>query len=84
MNERVGVLVVGAGIVSVVAVYLALNATSSRDTAKDLLPYQTLAVHCRRRINNCSERFARVCWPPKWIACARRHGRNLLLWRSAA
>jgi hypothetical protein len=44
MNERIGVLVVGAGIVSVVAVYLALNATSSRDTAKDLLPYQTLAA----------------------------------------
>ena len=42
MGERVGVLVVGAGIVSVVAVYLALNATASRDSARDLLPYQTL------------------------------------------
>ncbi len=44
MNERLGVLAVGAGIVSIVAVYLALNATSSRDTTKDLLPYQTLAA----------------------------------------
>ena len=44
MNERIGVLVVGAGIVSVAAVYIALNATSSRDSTKDLLPYQTLAV----------------------------------------
>lgn len=44
MNERVGVLVVGAGIVSVAAVYIALNATSSRDSTKDLLPYQTLAA----------------------------------------
>jgi hypothetical protein len=44
MNERIGVLAVGAGIVSVVAVYIAVNATSNRDTAKDLLPYQTLAA----------------------------------------
>lgn len=44
MNERLGVLAVGAGIVSIVAVYLALNATSSRDATKDLLPYQALAA----------------------------------------
>jgi len=43
MNERVGVLVVGAGIVSVAAVYIALN-SSSGDTTKDLLPYQTLSA----------------------------------------
>ena len=42
MRERVGVLVAGGGIISVIAVYLALNATASRDGARDLLPYQML------------------------------------------
>jgi hypothetical protein len=42
-RERMGVLVVGGGIVSVIAVYLALNAAADRDAARDLLPYQTLA-----------------------------------------
>jgi hypothetical protein len=41
-RERAGVLVVAGGIVSVIGVYLALNA--SRDSARDLLPYQTLAA----------------------------------------
>ena len=40
MRERVGVLVAGGGINSVLAVYLALNATASRDSARHLLPYQ--------------------------------------------
>jgi hypothetical protein len=43
MTERLGVLAVGGGIISVIAVYVALNATATRDNAKDLLPYQTLA-----------------------------------------
>src|SRR5262245_36364971 len=43
-RERLGVLLVAGGIVSVIAVYLALNAmTGARDGAKDLLPYQVLA-----------------------------------------
>jgi len=42
-RERFGVLAVGVGIVSVIAVYLALNGTTTRDAARDLLPYQTLA-----------------------------------------
>ena len=41
-RERAGVLLVAAGIVSVVAVYLALNA--NRDSAGGLLPYQTLVA----------------------------------------
>jgi hypothetical protein len=41
-RERLGVLVVAAGVVSIVAVYVALNATTHRGSAKDLLPYQTL------------------------------------------
>jgi hypothetical protein len=42
-RERAGVLVVAGGIVSVIAVYLALNAaTGDNESAKDLLPYQTL------------------------------------------
>src|SRR5438105_4370076 len=41
-RERMAVVAVGGGIVSVVAVYLVLNATSGRDAARDLLPYQTL------------------------------------------
>ena len=43
-RERTGVLVLAAGIVSVVAVYLALNAaTGGDDAASRLLPYQTFA-----------------------------------------
>jgi type II secretory pathway pseudopilin PulG len=42
-RERLAVIVIAVGIVSVIAVYLALNATKTRDTAQDLLPYQTLA-----------------------------------------
>ena len=42
-RERIGVLAVAGGIVSVIAVYLALNtATGGRNSAKDLLPYQSL------------------------------------------
>jgi hypothetical protein len=41
-RERAGVLALAGGIVSIIAVYLVLNATARRDTAKDLLPYQTL------------------------------------------
>jgi|SRR5262245_6325719 len=41
-RERAGVLIVAGGIVSVVAVYLALNA--NRDSARGLLPYQTLVA----------------------------------------
>ena len=55
MRERVGVLVVGAGIVSVVAVYVALNATASRDSARDLLPYQTLT----RQLPDADQRLFR-------------------------
>ncbi len=55
MRERVGVLVVGAGIVSVVAVYVALNATASRDGARDLLPYQTLT----RQLPDADQRLFR-------------------------
>src|SRR5262249_49724874 len=43
-RERTGVVALAAGIVSVIAVYLALNATTKGDdAAKRLLPYQTLA-----------------------------------------
>jgi hypothetical protein len=43
-RERTGVLALAAGIISVVAVYLALNAaTGTDDAARRLLPYQTLA-----------------------------------------
>lgn len=43
-RERAGVVALAAGIVSVVAVYLALNAaTGSDDATRRLLPYQTLA-----------------------------------------
>jgi hypothetical protein len=42
-RERAAVLAIGGGIVSVVAVYLALNAASRSDSSRDLLPYQTLA-----------------------------------------
>src|SRR5262245_64164687 len=41
-RERAGVLIVAGGIVSVVAVYLALNA--NRDGGRGLLPYQTLVA----------------------------------------
>lgn len=41
-RERAGVLIVAGGIVSVIAVYLALNA--NRDSTRDLLPYQTLVA----------------------------------------
>lgn len=41
-RERAGILVVAGGIISVIAVYLALNAAAGRDGARDLLPYQTL------------------------------------------
>jgi hypothetical protein len=43
-RERLGVMVVAAGIVSAIAVYMALNATRARDAEKDLLPYQALAA----------------------------------------
>jgi len=42
-RERLGVVVFAVGIVGVIAVYVGLNATKSRDSAKDLLPYQALA-----------------------------------------
>ncbi|HKB12904.1 MAG TPA: hypothetical protein VKD69_19710 [Vicinamibacterales bacterium] len=41
-RERLGVAAIAAGIISIVAVYLVLNATRARDSAKDLLPYQVL------------------------------------------
>src|SRR5215510_11305969 len=41
-RERAGVLALAGGIVSIVAVYLVLNATARRDTSRDLLPYQAL------------------------------------------
>jgi len=41
-RERAGVLIVAGGIVSVIAVYLAVNA--NRDSAGGLLPYQTLVA----------------------------------------
>ena len=55
-RERAGVLALGGGIISVVAVYLALNATASRDGARDLLPYQTLA----RQLPEPDERLFRT------------------------
>ena len=42
-RERLVVIVIAVGIVGVVAVYLALNVAKTPDSAKDLLPYQTLA-----------------------------------------
>jgi hypothetical protein len=43
-GERAAVIMVAGGIVSVIAVYLALSrAGADRDGARDLLPYQTLA-----------------------------------------
>ncbi len=43
-RERIGVLVLAGGIVSLVAVYLVLNATvGGHDSARTLLPYQVLA-----------------------------------------
>ena len=42
-RERAGVIALAAGIVSVIAVYLALNAASGGSDSKGLLPYQTLA-----------------------------------------
>ncbi|HJZ78592.1 MAG TPA: hypothetical protein VKE51_42985 [Vicinamibacterales bacterium] len=42
-RERLAVIVIAAGIVSVMAAYLALNAARARDGGKDLLPYQALA-----------------------------------------
>jgi hypothetical protein len=56
MTERAGVLVVGAGIISVVAVYLALNANAGRDSTRDLLPYQTLV----RTLPESDQRLFRV------------------------
>src|SRR5262245_13049551 len=44
LRERTGVLIVAGGIVSVVAVYVALNATATRDSARDLLPFQALTA----------------------------------------
>src|SRR5437773_12171345 len=43
-RERAGVLVVGAGIVSIIAVYLLLRVSGARDNARDLLPYQALVA----------------------------------------
>lgn len=41
-RERAGVFALAGGIISVVAVYLALNATGGRNESRGLLPYQTL------------------------------------------
>jgi len=41
-RERAGVIALAGGIISVIAVYLALNAASGGSDAKGLLPYQTL------------------------------------------
>ena len=41
-RERAGVIALAGGIVSVIAVYLALNAASGGSDTKGLLPYQTL------------------------------------------
>ena len=41
-RERLGVAAVAGGIVSVIAVYLILNARSSHEGTANLLPYQTL------------------------------------------
>ena len=43
VSERAGVFIAAGGILSVLAVYLALNATSARNATRSLLPYQTLA-----------------------------------------
>lgn len=43
-RERLGVIALGLTVVGVIAVYLVLNARSSSDTARDLLPYQTLVA----------------------------------------
>jgi len=42
-RERLGVLAVAGGILSVVAVYVALNAANANRDTRDLLPFQTLA-----------------------------------------
>jgi len=42
-RERAGVFALAGGIISVIAVYLAVNATGSRNDSRGLLPYQTLA-----------------------------------------
>jgi len=41
-RERAGVFALAGGIISVVAVYLAVNATGGRNDSRGLLPYQTL------------------------------------------
>src|SRR5262245_65480055 len=41
-RERAGVIALAVGIVSVIAVYLALNAASGGSDTRGLLPYQTL------------------------------------------
>lgn len=41
-RERAGVIALAGGIISVIAVYLALNAASGGGDTKGLLPYQTL------------------------------------------
>ena len=74
-RERAGVLVVGAGIVSIIAVYLLLRASGARDNARDLLPYQALVAslpeadqrffHALRRglLEAEAERFRLAAWP---------------------
>jgi hypothetical protein len=41
-RERAGVFALAGGIISVIAVYLAVNATGGRNDSRGLLPYQTL------------------------------------------
>jgi len=41
-RERLAVLGVAAGIISIIGIYVALNARTGRDSGADLLPYQTL------------------------------------------
>lgn len=41
-RERAGVFALAGGIISVIAVYLALNAAGGRNDSRGLLPYQTL------------------------------------------
>jgi hypothetical protein len=41
-RERAGVFALAGGIISVVAVYVAFNATGSSDSSRGLLPYQVL------------------------------------------
>lgn len=83
-RERAGVLALAGGILSVVAVYLALNtATGGDDAARRLLPYQTLArtlPDADQRVFTVirsalvaaeSERARTAAWPDAAVLAAR-------------